>query len=74
MELFPQYIPRELQWKKNYNKAKKYNDMLFIPTELSTVNLLVNCSHLPNTISSCQLPTVHFLIALLITVLYRQNH
>ena len=55
MKIFSQYIPRELQWGKNLNKAKK-NDVSFLsmkllPEFILSVNSLVNCEHC----SSCQL-------------------
>jgi len=34
-EIFPRYIPRELQWEKKIKtKQKKIDDVSFLPTEL----------------------------------------
>jgi hypothetical protein len=37
IEIFSRYISKELQWENNnLNKAKNYDDVSFIPTELPT--------------------------------------
>jgi len=45
-EIFPRYIPRELQWEKKLKQSKKNDDVLFLPTDLPTEFVpSVNCEH-----------------------------
>ena len=56
-EIFPQYIPRKLQWEKKLKQRKKNDDVSFLPMELSRRYFQESSR------------TVHFPIALLIVVL-----
>jgi len=45
-EIFPRYIPRELQWEKKLKQSKKNDDVSFLPTDLPTEFVpSVNCEH-----------------------------
>jgi len=91
-EIFPRYLPRELQWEKKIKiKQKKWWHAIFtngiysvsnsarkIISKLSTLFIMLITKGITNGtfrryfIESSR--TIHFSIALLITIFYRQNH
>jgi hypothetical protein len=82
MKIFPRYLLRELQWKKKFKTKQKKNDVgnsvSKIIDKLSilfimwiTKGIIDGTFRRYFTESS---ETIHFPIALLITVLYKQNH
>ena len=82
MKIFTRYLLRELQWKKKFKTKQKKNDVgnsvSKIIDKLSilfimwiTKGIIDETFRRYFTESS---ETIHFPIALLITVLYRQNH
>ena len=91
-EIFPRYLPRELQLKKKLKQSKKNDDVPFLATklptehysiskivgELSTLFIMLITKRITDgTFRRCFTESsgiIHFPIALLITVFYRQNH
>jgi len=87
-EIFPRYIPMELSWEKKIKTKQKNDDVSFLPTEfipsvksvgkLWTLFIMSIIKGITDGSFRRYFPgssrTVHLPIALLIVVLYGQNH